>query len=163
MTLALGLVLAGCSGPSDPTSQSTSTPAESATQTDATAAPSDAGTESPTPTEAAPTQAELPDFMAPYEGAEVISSSRAQAESGTLDQVSIVMRAEAEPDDIVKSYTEKLEQAGFETFGDGSLTKAAQVVNFRHKDNDGMLVLTVSDDPADPKASIVSLGGTIAP
>ncbi len=43
------------------------------------------------------------------------------------------------------------------------MTKSAQVVNFRHKDNDGMLVITVSDDPDETQSSIVSVGGNIAP
>ena len=164
MTLALGLALAGCTGQTGSTPEASSTASQTASagaSADPSADPPASG--SPAPTETAAEDAALPDFMAPYPDAEVISTSRAQAESGKLDAVSLVMKAKAEPKDIIAFYTDRLKKAGFETFGKESMTKSAQVVNFRHKDNDGMLVITVSDDPDDPQSSIVSVGGNIAP
>ncbi|MFF8892382.1 hypothetical protein [Brevibacterium casei] len=160
LTLALGLALTGCTGQSGSTPDAS--PSEASTTPAGTQSADPTGSPAPTKT-AAEEEVELPDFMEPYPDAEVISSSRAAAESGELDAVSLVMRAQAEPKDIISFYTDRLEKAGFETFGKESMTKSAQVVNFRHKDNDGVLVITVSDDPDDPKASIVSLGGNIAP
>lgn len=154
--LALGIGLAGCTAPSGSTAESSPTPS----QTASTATAESTGT--PTGS-AGPEEVQLPDYMAPYPDASIVSSSRAQAESGDLEQVSLVMKAQADPQDIIDYYTERLQGAGFETFGSGSTTNSAQVVNFRHTENDGMLVITISDDPDDEASSIVTVGGTVAP
>lgn len=40
-------------------------------------------------------------------------------------------------------------------------TKSARVVNFKHKDNDSVLVVTVAEDSEDKANSIVTVGGNI--
>lgn len=162
VSIAASLLLVGCSSTPD-----TSTPEPSTTTSSgASATPSDPQTPAETATEPTTEAADLPDFLQPYPEATVLSSSRsaAQSTSGSpkLDQVSLVMRAKASPDDVLKFYTEKFKGGGFETYGKEIKEESARVVNFRHKDNEGLLVITVSPDPEEASNSIVTIGGTIA-
>ncbi|WP_309133030.1 hypothetical protein [Brevibacterium sp.] len=167
LPLALSLLLAGCTSPSEAPAQS-ATPSAPASQTaEASAQPSPEPTETAAPKQ--DTQAaveDLPDYLKPYPEAEVLSASRGKAEASAdaknLDQVSLVMKAKAKPEDIFKFYAKDLEKAGFETYGQEVKTDEARVANYRHKDNDGLLVVTISKDAKD-SSSVVTVGGTVAP
>ncbi len=171
LPLALSLLLAGCSTPSGDPAQSAS---PSAAAPSAASPSAEAGTEpSPQPSETAAEPKpetgveDLPDFLKPYPESTVLSASRAKAEASAdakaLEQVSLVMQVKAEPEDIFKFYAKSLEDAGFEAYGKEVKTDEARVVNFRHKDNDGLLVVTISKDAAEDASSIVTVGGTVAP
>ncbi|RBP61917.1 hypothetical protein DFO66_11851 [Brevibacterium sanguinis] len=169
LPLALGLLLAGCSAPAeDQASESPSVAPTAEATAEPTAQPSqgEAGSEED-PADTSTAVEDLPDYLKTYPDATVLSSTREKAEASAdaeaLDQVSLVMSATAEADDIFRFYAEALEKAGFETYGDEVKTDDARVVNFRHKDNDGLLVVTISKDPADDANSIVTVGGTVVP
>lgn len=171
LPLAAALVLAGCSGPNNeaaegsPTAEETQSSAAASTP----AASESAGTKQASEdSDAASTDVkDLPKYLKPYPDSTVLSSARAKAEngadSGKLEQVSLVMSAKAEPKDIFEFYSKALKKAGFEEYGDQVKTKSAQVVNFRHKDNEGLLVVTIAEDPSEKKNSIVTVGGNIVP
>lgn len=171
LPLAVTLVLAGCSGPANESAEGSPTPEE--TQSSAAASTSEgseaASSEQPSKdSEAASTDVEdLPDFLKPYPDSTVLSSARAKAEngadSGKLEQVSLVMSAKAKPKDIFTFYSKALKKAGFESYGKEVKTKSAQVVNYRHKDNEGLLVVTIAKDPSEKANSIVTVGGNIVP
>ncbi|MDN6192802.1 hypothetical protein [Brevibacterium sp.] len=171
LPLAAALALAGCSGPANEAAEGSSTAEETQSAAAAsTPAGSETGSsESPSKkSDAASTDVEdLPNYLKPYPDSTVLSSSRTKAEngadSGKLEQVSLVMSAEAEPKDILKYYSKSLKKAGFETYGDQIKTKSAQVVNFRHKDNESLLVVTIAKDPSEKANSIVTVGGNIVP
>lgn len=171
LPLAAALILAGCSGPGDDTAGETPA-AEQAQSSAAASSPAESesadGEQPSEKSEAASTDVEdLPKYLKPYPDSTVLSSSRAKAEngadSGKLEQVSLVMSAEAEPKDIFEYYTKALKKAGFESYGDEVKTKSAQVVNFRNKDDEGLLVVTIANDPSEKKTSIVTVGGNIVP
>lgn len=171
LPLAAALFLAGCSGPANDAAEGSPTPEEA--QSSAAGSPSEgseaANSKQPSKdSEDASTDAkDLPDYLKPYPDSTVLSSARAKAEngadSGKLEQVSLVMSAKAEPKDIFKFYSKALKKAGFETYGKEVKTKSAQVVNFRHKDNEGLLVVTIAQDPSKKANSIVTVGGNIVP
>lgn len=171
LPLAAALVLAGCSGPANEAAEGTPTAEE--TQSSAAASPPEgseaASSEQPSKdSESASTNVEdLPGYLKPYPDSTVLSSARAKAEtgadSGKLEQVSLVMSAKAKPKDIFTFYSKALKKAGFESYGEEIKTKSAQVVNFRHKDNDGLLVVTIAQDPSEKANSIVTVGGNIVP
>lgn len=171
LPLAAALLLAGCSGPANEAAEGSPTPEK--TQSSAAASTSEgseaASSDQPSKeSEAADTDVEdLPKYLKPYPDSTVLSSARAKAEngadSGKLEEVSLVMSAKAEPKDIFRFYSKALKKAGFETYGDEIKTKSAQVVNFRHKDNEGLLVVTIAKDPSEKANSIVTVGGNIVP
>lgn len=171
LPLAAALVLAGCSGPDNeaaegsPTDEQIQSSAAAASPAESESASSEAPSKE---SDAASTDVEdLPDYLKPYPDSTVLSASRAKAEngadSGKVEQVSLVMSAKAEPEDIFKYYSKALKKAGFETYGDAIKTKSAQVVNFRHKDNESLLVVTIAKDPSEKANSIVTVGGNIVP
>lgn len=171
LPLAVALVLTGCSGPADESAKKT--PAAEQTQSADSASPAEqteaASSAKPTkdPGKSSTNVEDLPDYLKPYPDSTVLSSSQAKAESGDnkgkLEQVSLVMRAKAKPKDIFKFYSKTLGKAGFESYGDEVKTKSAQVVNFRHEDNDGLLVVTIAEDPSDKANAIVTVGGNVVP
>lgn len=171
LPLAAALLLAGCSEPANEAAEGSPTPAEA--QSSAIGSPSE-GSEAASSEQSSKDSKgtstdvkDLPGYLKPYPDSTVLSSSRAKAEngadSGKLEQVSLVMSAKAEPKDIFKFYSKTLEKAGFETFGKEVKTKSAQVVNFRHQDNEGLLVVTIAQDPSKKANSIVTVGGNIVP
>ena len=171
LPLAVALVLTGCSGPADEPTQETPAAEESQSTDSASSAEETEAASSEKQTEDADKPStdveDLPVYLKPYPDSTVLSSSQAKAESGDkagkLEQVSLVMRAKAKPKDIFKFYSKALDKAGFESYGDAVKTKSAQVVNFRHKDNDGLLVVTIAEDPSDKANSIVTVGGNVVP
>ncbi|MCI4010230.1 hypothetical protein [Brevibacterium sp. ZH18] len=167
LPLALALVLAGCSGPADEASPKTSA-ADQSQAAEASASPeASGGTASTQPTKdsASTNVKDLPDYIKPYPDSEVLSSSASKAKSGDneLKQVSLVVKAKAKPKDIFKFYDKALKKGGFESYGKEVKTKSAEVVNYRNKDNDGLLVVTIAKDPSDTVNSIVTVGGNVIP
>lgn len=171
LPLAAALALAGCSGPNNEAAEGSPTPDEiqSSAAAATTADAETASSEQPSKDsgDASTDVEDLPDFLKPYPDSTVLSSALAKAEngddSGKLEQVSLVMSAQAEPKDIFEFYSKALKKAGFEPYGDEVKTKSAQVVNFRHKDNEGLLVVTIAEDPSEKSNSIVTVGGNIVP
>ncbi|MGO2037521.1 MAG: hypothetical protein ACTH2U_13675 [Brevibacterium sp.] len=168
LPIALTLVLTGCSGTGDDAAEQTP-PAEASQSTDAASAPEEsesAGTEDAEGDAAASTDIEdLPDYVKPYPDSTVLSSSVAPAETDKdtkkPEQVSLVVRAEADAKDIFKFYEKELGKADFEAYGDEVKTDSGRVMNFKHKKNDGLLVVTVAEDPENKDNSIVTVGGNI--
>lgn len=172
MTLPIvaALALAGCSGNGGDSAESTTSAAQ---ETSAAASP----TESETASAEASTEAtgsdpdttndvkDLPEYIKPYPDSEVLSASIVKAHNDKdkklPEQVSLVVRAKAEAKDIFEFYEKELGKADFERLGDEVKTKSARVVNFKHKDNDSVLVVTVSEDSKDKANSIVTVGGNI--
>ncbi|SDS55203.1 hypothetical protein SAMN04489752_1962 [Brevibacterium siliguriense] len=172
MTLPIvaALALAGCSGTGG--DQAEATPSASQ-ETSTSAAPSE--------TEAASAEAsteatgsdpntsndvkDLPEYIKPYPGSEVLSAATVKAHNDKdkklPEQVSLVVRAKADAKDIFAFYEKELGKADFEPLGEETKTKSARVVNFKHKDNDSVLVVTVAEDSADKANSIVTVGGNI--
>lgn len=171
LPLAAALALAGCSGPANEEAEGSPTTEASQSSASASAPESTEATSSEQPSkdsEATSTDVDdLPDYLKPYPDSTVLSSARTKAEngadSGKLEQVSLVMSAAAKPKDIFAFYSKALKKAGFETYGAEVKTKSAQVVNFRHKDNESLLVVTVAQDSSDKKNSIVTVGGNVVP
>lgn len=171
LPLAAALFLAGCSGPANEAAEGSPTP--EGTQSSAVGSPSEGSEaansdqQSKDSEDASTDVKDLPKYLKPYPDSTVLSSARAKAEngadSGKLEQVSLVMSAKAEPKDIFTFYSKALKKAGFESYGKEVKTKSAQVVNFRHKDNEGLLVITIAQDPSEKANSIVTVGGNIVP
>ena len=170
LPIAAALALAGCSGADEGTTDSTPTSEQTSS---AQATPSDSETASAEASEEATGQdpdtsndvKDLPDYVKPYPKSKVLSASIVKAhndkDTKQPDQVSLVVAAKAEAKDIFKFYDEELGKADFEPLGDEVKTKSARVQNFKHKDNDSVLVVTVADDSADKAQSIVTVGGNI--
>ncbi|UVI34653.1 hypothetical protein [Brevibacterium spongiae] len=172
LPIAAALALAGCSGADAGTAEST----PSAEQTTAAqASPTDSETASSEASEEATGQdpnassdvKDLPDYVKPYPDSEVLSASIVKAHNDKdekkPEQVSLVVRAKAEAKDVFEYYDTELGKADFETFGDEVKTKSGSVQNFKHKDNDSVLVVTVAEDSSDKSQSIVTVGGNIVP
>jgi hypothetical protein len=170
LPIAAALALAGCSGADGAKSDSTPSAAESS----ATATtPAESGTASATATDEATGQdpdtsnevKDLPDFVKPYPKSDVLSASIVKAhndkDTKQPEQVSLVVRAKADAKDIFKFYDKELGKADFEPLGNEVKTKSARVQNFKHKDNDSVLVVTVAEDSKDKSQSIVTVGGNI--
>lgn len=169
--LAALLVLSGCSGTGDSgtddtasaeqTSSAAAAPAESETPTEGESAEGESAQDAGTSTDVK----DLPDFIKPYPDSTVVSASVSKAttdkDKKTPEQVSLVMKAKAGSKDVFKFYEKELGKADFESFGDESKTKSGKVLNFKHKKNDGLLVVTVAKDPDDKANSIVTIGGNV--
>ena len=108
---------------------------------------------------------DLPEYIKPYPDSEVLSASIVKAHNDKdkklPEQVSLVVRAKADAKDIFAFYEKELGKADFEPLGEEMKTKSARVVNFKHKDNDSVLVVTVAEDSEDKANSIVTVGGNI--
>src|SRR5699024_7908199 len=188
LLIAAALALTGCSGADE--SESGSSPAaelsilvpapasESAPATEqSTSAQATASESAPATTEATDEASgepeasndvdDLPDYVKPYPDSEVVSASIVKAhndkDSKKPEQISLVVRAKAETKDIFAYYEKELGKADFEPLGDEVKTKSARVLNFRHKDNDSVLVVTVADDAGDKEQKVVTIGGNIVP
>ncbi|WP_246475820.1 hypothetical protein [Brevibacterium renqingii] len=172
LPIAAALALAGCSGAEG--GQAESTPQTEQT-TSTAAAPAESSTAS-TPASAEATGqdpdtsndvGDLPGYVKPYPDSKVLSASIVKAhndkDTKKPEQVSLVVETKAEAKDIFAFYEKELGKAGFEPLGDEVKTKSARVVNFRHKDNDSVLVVTIADDGAGKDQSIVTIGGNIVP
>ena len=178
MTLPIvaALALAGCSGTGGDTTESTAS-ASQETSTSAASAEAEAETEAETASAEASTEAtgsdpdtsndvkDLPEYIKPYPDSEVLSASIVKAHNDKdkklPEQVSLTLRAEADAKDVFAFYEKELGKADFERLGDEVKTKSARVVNFKHKDNDSVLVVTVAEDSEDKANSIVTVGGNI--
>ncbi|MGO3024440.1 MAG: hypothetical protein ACTIIH_14570 [Brevibacterium sp.] len=179
MTLPIvaALALAGCSGTGGDTAES-SPSASPETSTSAASSESEAASaESEAASAEASTEAtgsdpdtsndvkDLPEYIKPYPDSEVLSVSIVKAHNDKdkklPEQVSLTLRAEADAKDIFAFYEKALGKADFERLGDEVKTKSARVVNFKHKDNDSVLVVTVAEDSEDKANSIVTVGGNI--
>ncbi|WP_227492830.1 hypothetical protein [Brevibacterium sp. CFH 10365] len=172
MTLPIvaALALAGCSGNGGDTAESTPSAAQ---ETSTAAAPAESETASAEASAEATgsdpdtsnDMKDLPEYIRPYPDSEVLSASIVKAHNDKdkklPEQVSLVVRAEADAEDIFAFYEKELGKADFESLGDEVKTKSARVVNFKHKDNDSVLVVTVAEDSEDKANSIVTVGGNI--
>src|SRR5690625_1316249 len=175
LPIAAALALTGCSGADE--SESGSSPAtEQTTSAQATASESapatdeasdEASGEASGEPEASNDVDDLPDYVKPYPDSEVVSASIVKAhndkDSKKPEQISLVVRAKAETKDVFAYYEKELGKADYEPLGDEVKTKSARVLNFRHKDNDSVLVVTVADDAGDKKHKVVTIGGNIVP
>ncbi|MGO1289993.1 MAG: hypothetical protein ACTMH0_01750 [Brevibacterium linens] len=180
MTLPIvaALALAGCSGTGGDTAESTAS-ASPETSTSAASAETTASAKSESETASAEASTEatgsdpdtsndvkdLPEYIKPYPDSEVLSASIVKAHNDKdkklPEQVSLTLRAEADAKDVFAFYEKELGKADFERLGDEVKTKSARVVNFKHKDNDSVLVVTVAEDSEDKANSIVTVGGNI--
>jgi hypothetical protein len=171
LPIAAALALAGCSGTdesesgsSPATEQTTSAQATASESAPATTEATDGASDEP---EASNDVDDLPDYVKPYPDSEVVSASIVKAhndkDSKKPEQISLVVRAKAETKDIFAYYEKELGKADYEPLGDEVKTKSARVLNFRHKDNDSVLVVTVADDAGDKKHKVVTIGGNIVP
>ncbi|KAB1949427.1 hypothetical protein [Brevibacterium linens] len=180
MTLPIvaALALAGCSGTDGDTAESTAS-ASPETSTSAASAETTASAKSESETASAKASTEatgsdpdtsndvkdLPEYIKPYPDSEVLSASIVKAHNDKdkklPEQVSLTLRAEADAKDVFAFYEKELGKADFERLGDEVKTKSARVVNFKHKDNDSVLVVTVAEDSEDKANSIVTVGGNI--
>ena len=173
MTLPIvaALALAGCSGNGGDKAESTPSASQetsaSASPTAAEAASAEASTEATgSDPDTSNAVKDLPEYIKPYPDSEVLSASTVKAHSDKdkklPEQVSLVVRAKADAKDIFAFYEKELGKADFEPLGEEMKTKSARVVNFNHKDNDSVLVVTVAEDSEDKANSIVTVGGNIA-
>lgn len=168
MTLPIvaALALAGCSGNGGDKAESTPSASQEAS---ASASPTKDETASTEATGSDPDTSndvkDLPEYIKPYPDSEVLSASSVKAHNDKdkklPEQVSLVLRAKADAKDIFEFYEKELGKADFERLGEEVKTKSARVVNFKHKDKDSVLVVTVAEDSKDKANSIVTVGGNI--
>lgn len=172
MTLPIvaALALAGCSGNGGDKAESTPSVSQeapaSASPAESETASAEASTEA---TGSDPDMSndvkDLPEYIKPYSDSEVLSASSVKAHNDKdkklPEQVSLVVKAKADAKDIFEFYEKELGKADFERLGEEVKTKSARVVNFKHKDNDSVLVVTVAEDSEDEANSIVTVGGNI--
>ncbi|KHS52930.1 hypothetical protein [Brevibacterium linens] len=172
MTLPIvaALALAGCSANGGDKSESTPSASQessaSAAPTETEAASAEASTEATgSDPDTSNDVKDLPEYIKPYPDSEVLSASIVKAHNDKdkklPEQVSLVVRAKADAKDIFAFYEKELGKADFEPLGEEMKTKSARVVNFKHKDNDSVLVVTVAEDSEDKANSIVTVGGNI--
>lgn len=172
MTLPIvaALALSGCSGNGGDTAESTPSASQeasaSASPAESETASAEASTESTgSDPDTSNDVKDLPEYIKPYPDSEVLSASSVKAHNDKdkklPEQVSLVVRAKADAKDIFEFYEKELGKADFERLGDEVKTKSARVVNFKHKDNDSVLVVTVAEDSEDKANSIVTVGGNI--
>jgi hypothetical protein len=171
LPIAAALALAGCSSggsgtdDSSPKAEQTSSAAPTPTKSESASAEASEKSTGSDP-EASNDVKDLPDYVKPYPKSEVLSASVVKAhndkDSKLPEQVSLVVRAKADAEDVFKFYEKELGKADFEPLGDEVKTKSGRVVNYQHKDNDSVLVVTVAEDSKDKKQSIVTVGGNIA-
>lgn len=163
--LAALIILSGCSGTGDSSDDSGAAEQSSSAVASPSASESAPAEESTDDADTSTDVKDLPDFIKPYPDSTVVSASVSKAttdkDKKTPEQVSLVVKAKADPKDVFKFYEKELGKADFESFGDASKTKSGKVMNFKHKKNDGLLVVTVAEDPGDKKNSIVTIGGNI--
>ena len=173
MTLPIvaALALAGCSGTGGAKAESTPSASQessaSAASTETESASAEASTEATgSDPDTSNDVKDLPEYIKPYPDSEVLSASIVKAHNDKdkklPEQVSLVVRAKADAKDIFAFYEKELGKADFEPLGEEMKTKSARVVNFKHKDNDSVLVVTVAEDSEDKANSIVTVGGNIA-
>ena len=172
MTLPIvaALALAGCSGNGGDKAESTPSASQetSASASPTAAASAEASTEATgSDPDTSNAVKDLPEYIKPYPDSEVLSASTVKAHNDKdkklPEQVSLVVRAKADAKDIFAFYEKELGKADFEPLGDEVKTKSARVLNFRHKDNDSVLVVTVADDSDDKAQKVVTIGGNIVP
>ena len=172
MTLPIvaALALAGCSGTGGGKAESTPSASQessaSAASTETESASAEASTEATgSDPDTSNDVKDLPEYIKPYPDSEVLSASIVKAHNDKdkklPEQVSLVVRAKADAKDIFAFYEKELGKADFEPLGEEMKTKSARVVNFKHKDNDSVLVVTVAEDSEDKANSIVTVGGNI--
>ena len=170
MTLPIvaALALAGCSGNGGDKAESTPSASQetSASASPTAAASAEASTEATgSDPDTSNAVKDLPEYIKPYPDSEVLSASIVKAHNDKdkklPEQVSLVVRAKADAKDIFAFYEKELGKADFEPLGEEMKTKSARVVNFKHKDNDSVLVVTVAEDSEDKANSIVTVGGNI--
>ncbi|UZD61040.1 hypothetical protein [Brevibacterium sp. JSBI002] len=171
LPIVAAFALAGCSGNGGDKAESTPSASQEAS---ASASPSEDQTaSSEASTEATGSDPDtsndvkdLPEYIKAYPDSEVLSASIVKAHNDKdkklPEQVSLVVTAKADAKDIFEFYEKELGKADFERLGDEVKTKSARVVNFKHKDNDSVLVVTVAEDSEDKANSIVSVGGNIS-
>lgn len=171
MTLPIvaALALAGCSGNGGDKAESTPSASQetSASASPTAAASAEASTEATgSDPDTSNAVKDLPEYIKPYPDSEVLSASTVKAHNDKdkklPEQVSLVVRAKADAKDIFAFYEKELGKADFEPLGEEMKTKSARVVNFKHKDNDSVLVVTVAEDSEVKANSIVTVGGNIA-
>lgn len=170
MTLPIvaALALAGCSGNGGDKAESTPSASQeaSASPAESESASAEASTEATgSDPDTSNDVKDLPEYIKPYPDSAVLSASSVKAHNDKdkklPEQVSLVVKAKADARDIFEFYEKELGKADFERLGEEVKTKSARVVNFKHKDNDSVLVVTVAEDSEDKANSIVTVGGNI--